>query len=305
MEEIEQVLNISCSYIHGFERFEKLDMPVTLAPPKPSIEEAPKLELKPLPSYLRYAYLGSSETLQVIISSSLIDVQEEKLLRVFREHKKAIGWTIADIKGINPSFCMHKIFLEDGHRPSIEKQRRLNLIMKEVMKKEVIKWLDADCHMPKGLGEDHFYLSLWYFHFQANVVCNAPTTFHRCMMAIFIDMVEIFVEVFMDDFSVFGSSYDDCLKNLSKVLDRCEETNLVLNWKNCHFIVQEGIVLGHIVSRSGIQVDKAKVERVEKLPPPISVKGFWSFLGHAGFYRRFIKDFQKLLLFCGGCLKRM
>nr|XP_009779305.1 PREDICTED: uncharacterized protein LOC104228520 [Nicotiana sylvestris]XP_016509330.1 PREDICTED: uncharacterized protein LOC107826811 [Nicotiana tabacum] len=118
MGELEQVLDMSCSYVHGFGKFEELDGPVTLTPPKPSIEEAPKLELKPLPAHLRYDYLGNSEILPVIILSSLTNIQEEKLLRVLCDHKKAIGWTIVDIKGISPSFCMHKIFLKDGHRPS-------------------------------------------------------------------------------------------------------------------------------------------------------------------------------------------
>ncbi|XP_016497834.2 uncharacterized protein LOC107816613 [Nicotiana tabacum] len=112
-------------YVHGFGKFEELDRPITLTPPKPSIKDAPKLELNPLPVHLRYAYLGNSETLPMIISSSLTNTQEEKLLRILCEHKKAIGWTIADIKGICPSFCMHKIFLEDGHLPSVEQQRRL------------------------------------------------------------------------------------------------------------------------------------------------------------------------------------
>ena len=79
-------------------------------------------------------------------------------------------------------------------------------------------------------------------------LCNAPATFQRCMLSIFSDMVERILEVFMDDFSVFGDSFDDCLSNLKKVLTRCEEKNLVLNWEKCHFMVTHGIVLGHIVS---------------------------------------------------------
>ncbi|XP_016652563.1 PREDICTED: RNA-directed DNA polymerase homolog [Prunus mume] len=89
-------------------------------------------------------------------------------------------------------------------------------------------------------------------------LCNAPATFQRCMMSIFSDMVERFIEVFMDDFSVFGDSFDQCLHNLSKVLARCEQTNLVLNWEKCHFMVNQGIVLGHVMSSKGIEVDKAK-----------------------------------------------
>jgi len=86
-------------------------------------------------------------------------------------------------------------------------------------------------------------------------LCNAPATFQRSVMVNFLDMVEKFIEVFMDDFSIFRESYDHCLENLARVLQHCVETNLVLNWEKCHFMMKEGIVLGHKVSNQGIEVD--------------------------------------------------
>ncbi|GJZ88357.1 reverse transcriptase domain-containing protein [Tanacetum coccineum] len=104
-------------------------------------------------------------------------------------------------------------------------------------------------------------------------LCNAPRTFQRCMMAIFHDMIEKTIEVFMDDFSIFGDSFSSCLANLDSMLKRCENTKLALNWEKSHFMVKEGIVLGHKISRKGIEVDKAKVDVISKLPHPTTVKG--------------------------------
>lgn len=112
--------------------------------PLPSIQQPLKLELKQLPPYLRYAYVGKSCTLSVIISSTVSEVEEAKLLRVLMENKTVIGWTITDIKGINPSLCMHKILTAENFRPTIESQRRLNPNMNEVVRAEVLKLLDVE-----------------------------------------------------------------------------------------------------------------------------------------------------------------
>ena len=124
-------------------------------------------------------------------------------------------------------------------------------------------------------------------------LCNAPVTFQRCMLNIFSDLVELIMEVYMDDITVYGGSFEECLINLETMLHRCIEKNLVLNWEKCHFMVSQGILLGHIISEKGIEVDKEKIDLISRLSSPTNVKTVRQFLGHVEFYRRFIMDFSK------------
>ncbi|RVW12881.1 Retrovirus-related Pol polyprotein from transposon 17.6 [Vitis vinifera] len=257
--------------------------------------------------------------------------QEDSLLGVLRKCKKAIGWQISDLKGISPLVCTHHIYMEEDAKPVRQPQRSLWVSPTQVVPKKsgitVIQnekgeevstrptsgWrvcidyrrlnsVTRKDHFPlpfmdqvlERVSGHPFYCFLWLLGENALWLCNAPATFQRCMLSIFSDMVERIMEVFMDDITVYGSSYEECLLHLEAVLQRCIEKDLVLNWEKCHFMVQQGIVLGHIISKNGIEVDKAKVELIVKLPPPTNVKGIRQFLGHAGFYRRFIKDFSKI-----------
>ena len=136
-------------------------------------------------------------------------------------------------------------------------------------------------------------------------LCNAPGTFQRCMMSIFSDLEEEVMEIFMDDFTVYGSSFEQCLHNLGIVLQRCKDKNVALNWEKCHFMVTKGIVLGHMISAVGLEVDQAKVSIIRNLMPPTIVKGIRSFLGHAGFTEDLSKTSQKLLDHYADCWKKI
>nr|XP_027062041.1 uncharacterized protein LOC113688428 [Coffea arabica] len=245
--------------------------------PPPLCEQAPQFEFKPLPKHLKYAFLGEKETLPVIVNAELDEDQLDKLLRVLRKHLKVIGWTISNVKEINPTICMHRILLEENSKHERSGYNQIVIASEDQEK------ITFTC--PYGT---------FVFRKMPFRLCNAPATFQRCMMAIFSDFNEKIMKIFMDNFSVFGSTYDDCLNNLDLILQRCEETNLVLNWEKCHFMVCEGIVLGHKISSEGIEIDHTKIEVIERMPPPTNVKGIRNFLRHVKFYQRFIKDFSKI-----------
>nr|GEY81345.1 reverse transcriptase domain-containing protein [Tanacetum cinerariifolium] len=199
-----------------------------------SNDEPPEVELKELPPHLEYAFLGENKKWPVIIAKDLNINEKFTLINVLKSRKKAITWKLTDIRGIDPEFCSHKIFLEEDFSPKVQSQRRVNPKIHDVIKKEVEKLLDTGLIYP---------------------ISDSPW---------------------------------------KKMLKRCEDTKLALNWEKSHFMVKEGIVLGHKISKKGIEVDKAKIEVILKLPHPMTVKGILSFLGHAGFYRQFIKDFSKI-----------
>nr|XP_028961446.1 uncharacterized protein LOC103417976 [Malus domestica] len=307
--------------------YESLGVPKQ--PLLPSSEQAPKLKLKLLPSHLKYAHLGVNETLPVIIVADLNDTEEDKLLRVLRKYQDALGWTLANIKGISPALCMHRIFMKAGTKPTIEAQRRLNPIMKEVVRVKVMKLLDAGIIYPisnsKWVSPTQVVPKKTGITVVKNnnneLVPTGMTTGWRICVDYrkpnnstrndhfplpFID--QMLERLAGHSFYCFLDGYSGYNQILITPEDQEKttftwpfgtfayrrmpfglETNLVLNWEKCHFMVKHGIVLGHLISSKGIEVDKAKIEVIAKLPPPTSVKNMRSFLGHADCHDPFNK----------------
>nr|GEX01314.1 reverse transcriptase domain-containing protein [Tanacetum cinerariifolium] len=289
---------------------------------KSSIDEPHVVELKDLPPHLEYAFLEGDDKLPIIIAKDLKDEEKTTLIKVLKSHKRALAWQLYDIKGINLEFCTHKILMENDFKPAVQHQRRLNPKIHEVIKKEVLKLLDVGLIYPisdspwlnDATRKDHFPLPFMdqmlvrlarneyycfldgfsgYLQISIDHQDQEKTTF-TCPYGTFAYRRMPFSLFSLDDFSVFGNSFETCLSHLDKIFKRCEDTNLYLNWEKSHFMVKEGIVLGHKISKNEIKVDKAKVDVIAKLPHLTTFKGVRSFLGHACFYRRFIQDFSKI-----------
>jgi hypothetical protein len=129
---------------------------------------------------------------------------------------------------------------------------------------------------------------------ECRLVCNPPTNFQRCMVNIFFAFVETIGEILFSDFVTCGTSVDHYLYNLTKILQRCKEIDLMLNWEIFPFMIRQKTIFGKKKSEKGISLDELKVEIIEKLPRPQDVRGLNFFLGHASFYRKFIKNFAKM-----------
>nr|GEU39474.1 reverse transcriptase domain-containing protein [Tanacetum cinerariifolium] len=225
---------------------------------KSSIDEPPEVELKDLPPYLEYAFLEGDDKFPVIITKDLSIEEKTALITVLKSHKRAIAWKLSDIKGIDPEFYTHKILMEEDFEPAVQHQTRVNPKIHDVIKNEVLKLLDAGFMYP--ISD-----SPW-------VNPRVCIDYHKLNEA---TRKDYFSLPFMDQMleRLAGNEYYCFLDGFSeKMLKQCEDTNLCLNWEKSHFMVKEGIFLDHKISKNEIEVDKAKVDVIAKLPHPTTVK---------------------------------
>nr|GEW66000.1 DNA-directed DNA polymerase [Tanacetum cinerariifolium] len=237
---------------------------------KSSIKEPPELELKELPSHLEYAFLEESDKLPVIIAKDLKDVEKEALIKVLKSHKRVIAWKISDIKVIDPRFGTHKILMEEDYKPAVQSQRRVNLKIHDVIKKEVIKLLDVGMIYP--ISDSPWVSPIHCVPKKGGmtVVANENN--------------ELIPTRLVTDWRV-------CI-DYRKLNDATRKDYFPLLFMDQ--MLEDWPEMRQKISKSVIEVDRAKVDVIAKLPHPTTVKGVRSFLGHAGFYRCFIQDFSKI-----------
>nr|GEW54621.1 hypothetical protein [Tanacetum cinerariifolium] len=220
---------------------------------KPSIEEPLKLELKDLPSHLDYVFLEGTDKLPVIISKELKDEENAALLEVLKSHKWAITWKISDIKGKDTRFYTHKILMEDDFKP----------VLNDATRKDHFSLPFMDQMLERLEGNEYYcFLDGFSRYFQFPINRKAKRRPPPLAVMVYLPTDACLLVYVM----IRARSKDKMLKG-------CEDTNLVLNWDKCHFMVKEGIVLDHKFSKSGIEVDRAKVDVIAKLLHPTSVKG--------------------------------
>nr|GEY75499.1 DNA-directed DNA polymerase [Tanacetum cinerariifolium] len=252
---------------------------------KSSINEPPVVELKDLPPHLEYAFLKGDDKLPVIIAKDLKDEEKTAPIKVLKSHKQALAWQLFDIKGIDPKFYTHKILIEDDFKPAVQHQRRVNLKIHEVIKKEVLKLLDARLIYPisnslwvswrvcidyrklnDATRKDHFPLP-----FTDQMLERLAGNEYYC-----------FLDGFLGYFQIPIYPQDQ------------EKTTFMCPYGTFAYRRMPFGLCNAPGTFQRIEVDKAKVDVITKLPHPITVKGIQSFLGHVGFYRRFIQDFSKI-----------
>nr|GEX27958.1 reverse transcriptase domain-containing protein [Tanacetum cinerariifolium] len=265
---------------------------------KSSVDEPPEVELKDLPHHLEYAFLEGNNKLPVIITKELRSKEIAALIKVLKSHKRAIGWKLSDIQGINLEFCTHKILMEEDYKPPVQNQRRVNPKVHDVIKKEVEKLLDAGLIYPisdspwvsplnEATQKDHFP-----FPFMDQMLERLTGNEYYCFLDGFSGYFQIPIDPRDQEKTTF-TTHMALLPTVACLL-ACAMLRELFKCEKSHFMVKEGIVLGHKIFKNGIEVDGAKVDVIAKLPHPTTVKGIRSFLGHTSFYRRFIQDFSKI-----------
>nr|GEX80367.1 reverse transcriptase domain-containing protein [Tanacetum cinerariifolium] len=258
---------------------------------KSSVDEPPMVELKALPPHLEYAFLEGDNKLPVIIAKDLSVEEKAALITVLKSHKRAIAWKLSDIKGINPEFCSHKILLEEDFTPAVQHQRRVSPKIHDVIKQEVIKLLDGGLIYPisdcSWVSPVHCVLKKGGFTIVENEENELIPTRLVTGWRVCIDYRKLNDATRKDHFP---------LPFMDQMLDRLvgNQYYCFLDGFSGYFQIPINPKDQEKTTFTWIEVDKAKIDVISKLPHPTTVKGIRSFLGHAGLYRRFIKDFSKV-----------